>query len=113
MFKQVIVVRKDLKMGIGKLCTQCCHASLGAVKKANEDVVKKWEKEGGKKVVLKVKNLGQLKRIYEKCKKAKIPCFLVRDAGLTQLRRGSITTLGIGPAKEEIIDRITGKLKLL
>jgi len=46
-------------------------------------------------------------------KNAKLPHFLVKDAGLTQLKVGTITCLGIGPSEEKKIDKITGKLKLL
>jgi PTH2 family peptidyl-tRNA hydrolase len=113
MFKQVIIVRKDLKWGKGKLGSHCAHASVGAVRKAKEEIVEKWEKEGAKKIVLKVKDLKELKEIYKKVKDAKLPHFLVRDAGLTQLKKGTVTCLGIGPAEDKKIDRITGKLKLL
>ena len=113
MYKQVIILRKDLKMGKGKLIAQACHACLGSVRRANGKIVEKWEKEGAKKVVLKVKNLREMKKMYEKAKNANLPVFLVRDAGLTQLRRGTITALAIGPAEEEEIDKITKKLKLL
>jgi PTH2 family peptidyl-tRNA hydrolase len=75
--------------------------------------LEKWKREGAKKVVLKVKNLEELKNTYKKAKIAKIPCYLVKDAGLTQLKAGTITCLGIGPAEEKKIDKITGKLKLL
>ena len=112
-YKQVIVVRKDLKLSKGKLAVQVAHASLGSYKAANKKVCNNWEKEGGKKVVLQVRNLRELKKIYQKAKKNRLPTFLVRDAGLTQLRKGTITCLGIGPAKEEILDRICKKLKLL
>ena len=113
MYKQAIIVRKDLKWKKGKIATHVAHAAVEAVRKTRSDIVEKWEKEGGKKVVLKVRNLRELRKIYRKVKQAKIPCFLVRDAGLTQLKPGTITALGVGPAKEERIDKITGKLKLL
>jgi len=112
-FKQVILVRTDLKMGKGKIATQAAHAAIGAFKLVDEEIVKKWEKEGGKKIVLKVKDEKELLQIYKKVKKERIPCFLVRDAGLTQLKAGTITALGIGPVEEERIDKITGRLKLL
>jgi PTH2 family peptidyl-tRNA hydrolase len=112
-FKQVILVRTDLKIEKGKIASQVAHAAIGAFKLVDEDVAKKWEKEGSKKVVLKVKDEKELLQIYRKVKKEKIPCFLVKDAGLTQLRAGTITALGIGPVEEERIDKITGKLKLL
>ena len=112
-YKQVIIIRSDLKIGKGKLAAQAAHASLGAYKIANKKICKKWERGGAKKVVLKVSNLKELKKIYEKAKKFKLPAFLVKDSGLTQLRKGTITCLGIGPAKDEDIDKICGNLKLL
>ena len=54
MYKQVIVLRKDLKMGLGKSIVQACHASLGAYKRAKPTARKLWEREGAKKVVVKV-----------------------------------------------------------
>lgn len=113
MFKQAILVRSDLKWGKGKLAAHVAHASVGSMRRSNEKIVEKWEKEGAKKIVLKVSDLKQLKDIYKKIEKEKIPHFLVRDAGLTQLKKGEITCLGIGPEKEKNIDKITGKLKLL
>ncbi|MEM5766182.1 MAG: peptidyl-tRNA hydrolase Pth2 [Candidatus Aenigmatarchaeota archaeon] len=111
--KQVILVRTDLKMGKGKIAAQCCHAAVGTLELVDREILKKWEKEGSKKIVLKVRNEKELLEIYKKTKKEKIPCFLVKDAGLTQLKSGTITALGIGPDKEEKIDKITGKFKLL
>lgn len=115
MYKQVIVFRKDLlkEVGKGKLACHVAHASVGSFEKADEEIIKKWEREGSEKVVLKVKDLKELKKLYDKVKKTKLPCFLVRDAGLTQLKKGTITCLGTGPDEEKKIDKITGKLKLL
>ena len=113
MLKQVIIIRNDLGMSEGKKCVQCCHASLGAYKKSNKKIIKKWETEGQKKVVLEVDSKKKVLDLYKKVKKGKIPCFLVEDAGLTELKPGTITALGIGPEREETLDKITGKLKLL
>lgn len=113
MQKQVIIFRKDLKIGKGKLVAHGAHASLGSMRIADEEVAEKWEEAGGKKIVLKVEDEKKLREIYKKVKVAKMPCFLVKDAGLTQLKAGTVTALGIGPADEKKIDKITGKLKLL
>ena len=113
MFKQIIIIRNDLGMSEGKKCVQSAHASLGAYKKADKRIIKRWESEGQKKVVLEVDSKRKILNLYRKSRKEKIPCFLVEDAGLTELKPGTVTALGIGPEKEETLDRITGKLKLL
>lgn len=113
MYKQVVMIRSDLKMTTGKAVAQALHAALGTIKLVDKEIVKKWEKEGSKKVVLKVKDLKELRNIEKKIRKEKIPYFLVKDAGLTQLKTGTITALGVGPIEEEKIDRITRELKLL
>ena len=113
MYKQAIVVRKDLDWNKGKLAAHVAHAAVDAVLAADEDVVKEWHAAGGKKVVLKIDNLKALSELHSKVKDAKLPCVLIRDAGLTQLKRGTVTCLGIGPADEKKVDKITGRLKLL
>jgi len=113
MYKQMIVLRNDIEISVGKKCVQSCHACLGAYKNAKKSVVKKWESEGQKKVVLEVNSKEELFKLFEKAKKEKIPCFLVEDAGLTELEPGTVTALAIGPEDEKKIDKITGSLKLL
>lgn len=114
--KQVIVVRKDLKMGAGKLAAQCAHASvlsyLQATKK-DEKIVKDWLDSGQKKIVLEVENEELLTKLYKAFQYENVPCALVNDAGLTQLPPGTTTTLGVGPDMAEKIDKFTKPLKLL
>lgn len=115
-YKQVILIRTDLKMGTGKKCVQSCHASISSadlVRIKNKEVWKKWKNSGQKKVVLKISGMEELQEILVKLEKDKIPYFLVRDAGLTQLAPGTTTALGIGPAPSESLDKVTGDLKLL
>jgi len=112
-YKQAIILRKDLKLGFGKAVSQACHASIGAMKRGNKRVVKKWESGGSKKVVLKIGSLRKLNNIRKKAVSAKLPCFVVRDAGLTQIKKGTVTCIGIGPAEEKRINKITKNLKLL
>ncbi len=98
MFKQAIVVRKDLKLKKGKLAVQVAHASVLAADKSS--VKKEWEKEGQKKVVLECQNLQELISLYQKAIAANLPVALVIDAGLTQIPKGTKTCIGIGPEKE-------------
>lgn len=111
--KQAIIVRKDLKMGKGKIASQVSHASIASYLKAKKSDKEKWIKTGMKKIVLKVSDLKELKKIHKLAKKDKLPYEIIRDKGLTQIRAGSITALGIGPAGDKKIDKITSKLKLL
>lgn len=111
--KQVILVRNDLKMSVGKQISQACHASIAAFLKADLKSQKKWLNEGMKKVVLKVSSEKEIKEIFKSVKKEKIPCELISDAGMTQIKSGTVTALGIGPVEDKKIDKVTGKLKLL
>lgn len=111
--KQAIVVRFDLKMGRGKIASQSAHASIAALRKVSEEDADAWESEGMKKVVLKVSSEKELLKIFEDARKAKLPVAIIKDAGLTQIEPGSPTAVGIGPAEDGDVDKITGKLKLL
>jgi len=113
--KQIIVTRSDLKLGKGKLAAHVAHASLEGYRKAKEkdgEVVGEWEREGQKKVVVKVNTEQEMMELFERAKR-EVPCALIRDAGLTQIEPGTLTCIAIGPWKDELVDKFTKNLKLL
>jgi PTH2 family peptidyl-tRNA hydrolase len=114
--KQAIVVRSDLKMGKGKMASQVAHASLQAAEDAmrtREKWFGEWKEGGQAKIVLKVGSEGELEELLKKAKSLRIPVSLIQDRGLTQLEPGTTTSMAVGPAPDELVDRVTGKLKLL
>jgi PTH2 family peptidyl-tRNA hydrolase len=112
-FKQCIVIRDDLKLSSGKLAVQVAHAAVSALEKADKSTSAHWRAEGQKKVVLKVANVQALFKLRAEAEMAGLPCAIVADAGLTEIPTGTITALGIGPAPNKQIDKVTGKLSLL
>jgi len=113
MYKQVIAVRSDLRMSKGKTAVQVAHAALEAYKKAKPAIRNAWEKEGAKKVVVSVAGLDTLNDLKKRAGRKKLPVALIRDAGRTELPPGTVTCLGIGPADEQKIDKLTGALKIV
>lgn len=118
-YKQSLVLRRDLGMGPGKAAVQAAHASVEALFTAIESGNRKWKlwvyewrREGQKKVALRVNSFAELIEIYNKCRNMGLPCSIIRDAGLTQLPPGTATAVGVGPAPEDLVDEITGGLKL-
>jgi len=140
MTKMVIVMRKDLNMRKGKMCTQAAHSSLkiffdraniektivserdGNMHTAsqvdalqiplNNDMVE-WARDFFTKICVGVGSEQELLDVYHKALQAKLPVALIKDAGKTEFKEPTLTCLAIGPAKAELIDKITGELKLL
>ncbi|MCU4752333.1 peptidyl-tRNA hydrolase Pth2 [Halobacteria archaeon AArc-curdl1] len=110
--KQAIVARTDISMGTGKLAAQVAHASLSAYEKADTQLRNQWKQGGQKKVVLKGDSERTLHELAAIADQEGIPNAIVRDAGHTQLEPGTVTTLAIGPASDERVDRVTGDLSL-
>lgn len=115
-FKQVIAVRTDLKMSKGKTAVQVAHGSLSAymkTKKFYPDWADKWFSEGQKKITVKIKSEEEMMILAEKARKQEIPFAIINDAGLTQLTPGTATVIGIGPSREQLIDKVSKDLPLL
>jgi len=112
-YKQVILVREDLKLPKGKLAVQVAHASLDVALKSDKKIVERWKNQGGKKVVLKIADERDLFKYMSMLENEGIKVALIKDAGHTVVEPGTITCLGVGPDSEEKIDKVTGKLKMV
>lgn len=115
-YKMVIVVRKDLKLSPGKMAAQVAHAAVNCAliaKKRSPMYFDAWYNEGQKKAVLKVNSLLELHGIKAAAEAAGLVTSLIIDAGMTELPPNTTTCLGIGPAPENLIDKVTGHLGLM
>jgi PTH2 family peptidyl-tRNA hydrolase len=115
-FKQVIIVRRDLKMGTGKLAAQVAHAAVMGgerVRALRKEWFNSWFRAGQAKVVVKVNSIEELMNVKMRAQEMNLPVVQVQDSGLTQIPSGTITCIGIGPAPSELIDKVTFELKLL
>ncbi len=125
--KQVIVIRKDLKMRKGKMIAQGAHASMAVFfnrkeesEYADELLIKvdpiefKWINGTFTKICVSVNSEQELVKIYEKAVLAKIPSAIITDVGKTEFHNEpTLTACAIGPADNDLIDTITGELPLL
>ncbi len=114
--KMVIAVRTDLKLSAGKMAAQVAHAAVNCAliaEKKKPGWFRSWHEEGGKKVVVKVANLEELFALKVSAEDAGLITSLIVDAGHTELPPDTTTCLGIGPAPEEMMDRVTGHLGLM
>jgi peptidyl-tRNA hydrolase len=114
--QMVLCVNQELSMGKGKIAAQCCHAAVGCYKRANKqcpNALQAWEHTGCAKIALKCPTEEEMEIIAVKAMERDIPCYLVEDAGRTQIAAGSRTVLGLGPAPAYVFEEITSHLKLM
>jgi PTH2 family peptidyl-tRNA hydrolase len=122
MIKQVIVIRKDLKMRRGKECSQAAHAAMmwlsdRLARFIYNPILSKEEMEwmGGTftKVTLQVDSEEALLDVFNKAKAKGLTVFLVTDSGKTEFDGvPTKTCCAIGPHEASKIDEITKDLKL-
>ncbi len=116
MHKMVIALRTDLNMGKGKMVAQGAHAAVGAALiayRSRPDAYREWELNGSPKIVVKVGSLEELMQLRAKAESLGLITYMVEDKGLTQVPPGTVTCIAIGPGPSEVIDKVTGDLKLL
>lgn len=112
----VVVVRGELRLTPGKAAVQVAHAAVLLVQRAERDApqeLRAWLAEGQKKIALELPTLGELEAIDRRARARGLLTAWVEDAGLTEVPPGTRTCLGIGPARAQEIDPITGELPLL
>jgi PTH2 family peptidyl-tRNA hydrolase len=115
-YKQIIVIRTDIKMSKGKIAAQAGHAAVSASEYARKNRPEWWSPwigEGQCKIAVKVNSEQEILELERKARIAGLPGALIFDRGLTELPPDTITCLGIGPAPSAKVDTITGKLSLL
>ena len=124
-YKQVILVREDLKMRKGKAAAQVAHASLDvftsrstikdgvmSIKLSDADIA--WLSNGYTKINLGVSSEEDLLLAYKLALESGIPCSIIIDSGKTEFHGvPTKTTCAIGPFDSDQIDKITGPAGLV
>jgi|TARA_R110002094_G_C4791683_1_gene202191 PTH2 family peptidyl-tRNA hydrolase len=122
--KQVIVIRKDLKMRRGKEIAQASHASMAFLLNQLEGGIESqtikldvptlgWKETGHTKIGLRVDSEQELVDLHEAALASGLKSHLITDNGLTEFDGVKTkTALAIGPDYSVLIDKITSNLKL-
>jgi PTH2 family peptidyl-tRNA hydrolase len=117
--KQVIVMRKDLKMRRGKEIAQGAHASMSFLAKkalsgeAFTEAERAWLEGLFTKVCVRVDSDESLLSVAEAARNAGLRVETITDSGKTEF--GGVPTrtcLAIGPDWAAKIDSVTGALEL-
>jgi PTH2 family peptidyl-tRNA hydrolase len=126
--KQVIVIRRDLRMRRGKEIAQGAHAATAwladkvletlSTERSVDHVVlspaeQAWLQSSVRKVTVKVNSEDELVAVYQKALGAGLVVHLITDRGLTEF--GGVPTrtcLAVGPDYDDLIDPVTGDLEL-
>ena len=126
--KQVIVIRRDLKMRRGKEIAQGAHASSAWLVSAVADAIdardgaatvvldaaaRLWITSSWRKVTLQVQTEDELVALHDAAAARGLRAHLVRDSGKTEFGGvATLTALAIGPDLAAAIDEVTGELTL-
>lgn len=118
--KQLIIIRRDLKMRRGKEIAQGAHASMMFLMRLLKDpdayvsqAQEEWIEGSFTKVVLQVADGVALLACYQRACMNEIEAHLVTDNGATEF--GGVrtnTAVAIGPERSSVLDPLFGMLKL-
>ena len=126
--KQVIVIRRDLKMRRGKEIAQGAHASsawlafqvadainpeTGSATVILDAAARVWLTTSFRKVTLQVQGEPELVDLHERARSLGLKSHLIRDSGRTEFGGvPTLTALAIGPDLATTIDEVTGHLTI-
>lgn len=123
--KQYIVVRKDIKMEVGKIASQAAHAAMKIFFDRNrgdentlivelDEEMSEWIYGNFAKVILKCHSEAELLEIYKNAQLVDLPTSLIKDNGKTTFDNiPTNTCIAIGPCRPSSASSIVGHLKLL
>lgn len=128
--KQVIVIRKDLKMRRGKEIAQGGHAAIAWLRDMVLDVTDiddatpmsrdwfnaaetEWIRNNEAKICCQVNSEAELLALDAAAKSKDLKSYLILDEGRTEFGgKPTYTCLAIGPDEVSRIDEVTGELEL-
>ena len=135
--KQMIIMRRDLKMRKGKIAAQAGHACVEAIlqtivrnhlegylKISNDGCLSlieapdnlpivNWFREGETKICVYVDSESELLQLDSRAKDAGFVSALICDAGCTEFHgKPTFTCLALEPLPSDIVDVLTGALPL-
>ena len=135
--KQMLIVRRDLKMRKGKIAAQASHASVEAVlkaivknragqlrtateampirtlRRAGGSPLTDWFRYGMAKICVYVDSEEELLALDQKAREADVTTALILDAGFTEFHgQPTYTALAFEPLEAERADELTGGLPL-
>lgn len=142
MYKQIIIVRRDLNMSPGKIAAQVSHASMAFLTNAirentckvihphgNEpyyetilhlpvEMYNEWIEGSFTKIVCGARNKNRLLKAINTAKELTIPCFPIYDNCRTELKPEeedgtTLTCVGFPPLDDKITSEITKGFHLL
>lgn len=113
--KQIIVMRTDLNMGVGKMVAQGAHASMKATVLHKDDPrVEQWLSGLFTKIAVRVDSEEELMEVLLNAKESGLIAELIVDSGLTVFNGvPTKTCIAVGPDTHDNLKSVTGHLKLL
>lgn len=122
MVKQVIVVRRDLKMRPGKMAAQVAHAAIKVILDRGSFIgascrdffipqmteeMKYWMGVSFTKIVLSAQNEADILELEKKAKELNIPHAVMIDDGWAEYHADKVVTcIALGPANSDTLNKL-------